>query len=111
MFLKLKPNNKSPNTDINKKVTIVINREKLKKLCTGADGNLDKDLLRSITGMQHGKGMITEDAFKRLITLCGGVIDENYKITKQPDKALLKSITGMQAGKGMIDDIAFKRLI
>jgi len=84
--------------------------EKLKKLCTGADDNLDKDLLSSITGMQNGRGMIKQEDFKRLITLCDGKMRGDTIETK-PDKDLLKSITGMQNGKGMIKTEDFKRLI
>ena len=60
-------------------------------------------LLKSITGMQHGKGMPKENDIAELKQWCSidGVVD----------MSLLKSITGMQAGKGMLKREVFVRLI
>ena len=64
---------------------------------------LHSGLLRSITGMQHNRGMITDQDFHRLIRLC--------TFDNVLDKALLRSITAMQTGRGMIKDDDFHRLI
>jgi hypothetical protein len=81
------------------------NFDLLKNLCTDEQNNqLDKGLLRSITGMQSGKGMISREEFNMLKTLC---TDEQKN---QLDKGLLRSITGMQHGRGMISREDFELL-
>ena len=64
---------------------------------------IEQNILSSITGMQFGKGMISDDDFARLKNLFS---DANGNL----DKELLSSITGMQHGKGMISDDDFARL-
>lgn len=73
-------------------------------LCTDERGELDRPLLRAITGMQNGRGMIAEADFEQLMRLC---TDEHSRL----DRVLLRAITGMQTGRGMITEADFERLI
>ena len=53
------------------------------------------ELLRSITGMQNGRGMPTQKDITDLRTWC------TPPGKKECDMELLRSITGMQNGRGM----------
>lgn len=71
----------------------------LLELCSKS-WTLDKELLKSITGMQVGRWMIKESDFTQLLELCS-------EVWKGLDKELLKSITGMQNGRWMIKESDF----
>lgn len=78
-----------------------------------SDGEYKKKvfaLLRSVTGMQHGKGMPKIDSLNELILWCekrvdksqqGGLSEVEAEEYSQKVFALFRSVTGMQNGKGM----------
>ena len=54
------------------------------------DGELNRSLLQSITGMRNGRGMIKKEDFVRLVKEYCGQFNNDSVITRLPDMAVLR---------------------